>query len=75
MPAAAAFADAVRLGLGWGLVPEQIARGDIEAGVCRDLTPGRHLDVPLYWQCWRMRSEVLATLTAAVRDTAAVVLR
>jgi len=75
VPAAAAFVDAIRLGLGWGLVPEQIARGDLEAGVCLDLTPGRHLDVPLYWLCWRMESEVLAALTAAVRDAAAVVLR
>jgi LysR family transcriptional regulator (chromosome initiation inhibitor) len=75
VPAAAAFVDAIRLGLGWGLVPEQIARADIAAGAYADLTPGRHLDVPLYWQCWRMESAVLAALSAAVRDTAAVALR
>jgi LysR family transcriptional regulator (chromosome initiation inhibitor) len=75
VPAAAAFVDAIRLGLGWGLVAEQIARGDIAAGAFVDLTPGRHLDVPLYWQCWRMESAVLAALTAAVRDAAAVALR
>jgi LysR family transcriptional regulator (chromosome initiation inhibitor) len=74
VPAAAAFVEAVRLGLGWALVPEQIAVPDIEAGRFVDLTPGRHLDVPLYWQYWRMESAVLSALTAAVK-TAARVLR
>jgi LysR family transcriptional regulator (chromosome initiation inhibitor) len=75
VPAAAAFVDAVRLGLGWALVPEQIARDDIAAGRVADLTPGRHLDVPLYWQCWRMESAVLSALTAAVRTAARAALR
>jgi LysR family transcriptional regulator, chromosome initiation inhibitor len=75
VPAAAAFVDAIRIGLGWGLVPERIARADIDAGVYVDLTPGRHLDVPLYWQCWRMESAMLDALTAAVRAAAAVALR
>jgi LysR family transcriptional regulator (chromosome initiation inhibitor) len=75
IPAAAAFVDAVRLGLGWGLVPEQIAMPDIAARVYAEITPGRHLDVPLYWQRWRMESDVLAALTTAVRDAAAEVLR
>jgi len=75
VPAAAAFVDAVRLGLGWGMVPEQIARDDISAGRLVDLTPGRHLDVPLYWQYWRMESTVLTALTAAVREAAGAALR
>ncbi|MEV0729737.1 LysR family transcriptional regulator ArgP [Polymorphospora sp. NPDC050346] len=75
VPAAAAFVEAVRLGLGWGLVPERIAVEDIAAGRCVDLTPGRHLDVPLYWQYWRLESTVLTTLTTAVRAGAATALR
>ena len=75
VPAAAAFVDAIRLGLGWGMVPEQIADDDIAAGRLVELTPGKHLDVPLYWQCWRMESTALTALTTAVRAGAARALR
>jgi LysR family transcriptional regulator, chromosome initiation inhibitor len=75
VPAAASFVDAVRLGLGWALVPEQIARDDLAAGRLADVAPGRHLDIPLYWQRWRIESDVLAELTAAVKAEAAVALR
>ncbi|BCJ54271.1 chromosome replication initiation inhibitor protein [Actinoplanes sp. NBRC 14428] len=75
VPAAAAFVDAIRLGLGWGLVPERIADEDVAAGRLEELTPGRHLDVPLYWQFWRMESTMLAALTEAVKTAAAAALR
>ena len=71
VPAAHAFTEAIRLGLGWGLMPERTARVDIAAGRGVDLAPGRHLDVPLYWQYWRMESTALAALTAAVKAAAA----
>lgn len=75
VPAASAFVDAVRLGLGWGMVPEQIARPDIVAGRYVRLVEDAHLDVPLYWQYWKIESTVLSDLTAAVKAAAAAVLR
>jgi LysR family transcriptional regulator (chromosome initiation inhibitor) len=75
VPAAHAFVEAIRLGLGWGLMPERIARADIAAGRGVDLAPGRHLDVPLYWQYWRMESAALTALTTAVKAVAAEALR
>jgi LysR family transcriptional regulator (chromosome initiation inhibitor) len=75
VPAAAAFVEAIRLGLGWGMVPEQRALPDIAAGHYRPLLPGKYLDVPLYWQYWKIESAVLKDLTAAVRTTAATALR
>jgi LysR family transcriptional regulator, chromosome initiation inhibitor len=75
IPATGGFLEAIRLGLGWGMVPEQIARAEIAAGRCVELAAGRHLDVPLYWQAWRLESAVLAALTAAVRKAAAAALR
>jgi LysR family transcriptional regulator (chromosome initiation inhibitor) len=56
-------------------VPEQIAVADIAAGRYQDLTPGKFLDVGLYWQYWRMESEVLSALTAAVKAAAHAALR
>lgn len=75
VPAAATFEEAIRLGLGWGMVPEQHAVPAIAAGHYRPLVPGKFLDVPLYWQYWRIESAVLGDLTAAVRAAAAAVLR
>ena len=75
VPAAAAHVEAIRLGLGWGMVPEQVAEPDIAAGRYVRLVPGRHLDVPLYWQYWRIGSAVLDELTAAVEAAAATALR
>ncbi|GAB2628291.1 putative transcriptional regulator, LysR family protein [Paractinoplanes abujensis] len=73
VPSASAYIEAIRLGLGWGMVQEWIAREDIAAGRYHDL--GRHLDVPLYWQYWRIGSTVLEELTAAVKAAAAPFLR
>lgn len=75
IPAAAAFNRAIRTGLGWGMLFEREARADIEAGRLVEIRPGRHLDVPLYWQYWRMESTVLTALTTAVRAAAAAALR
>jgi len=75
VPATVAFGEAIRLGMGWGMVPEQIAGPDIAAGAYAPLVPGRFLDVPLFWQYWRIESAVLGELTAAVKAAAAEALR
>ncbi|MFC7548270.1 LysR family transcriptional regulator ArgP [Plantactinospora sp. GCM10030261] len=75
VPSVPGFSEAIRLGLGWGLVPEALARPDLAGGRCVDLAPGRHVDVPLYWQHWRLDSVVLRSLADAVREAAAVALR
>jgi len=75
VPSAAAFIEAIRLGLGWGMVQEQIAVDELAAGRCVRLDEHRHLDVPLYWQHWRLDSAVLDALTASVTAAAAASLR
>jgi LysR family transcriptional regulator (chromosome initiation inhibitor) len=72
VPSSGAFVDAVRLGLGWGMVPEEVATGDPRL---TELEPGRHVDVPLYWQHWNLDSPALAVLTESVRAAAATALR
>jgi LysR family transcriptional regulator, chromosome initiation inhibitor len=67
VPSSQEFAEAIRLGLGWGLLPEP------QCG--RDIADGSLVDVPLYWQRWRTPSRILDAVTEAVRSTAAEVLR
>lgn len=69
------FCDAIRLGLGWGMMPEQLAGPDLAAGRLVELAPKRFLDVPLHWQHWRLESAVLEELTTAVRAAAREALR
>ncbi|EHI41560.1 chromosome replication initiation inhibitor protein [Rhodococcus opacus PD630] len=72
VPGSSAFSDAVRHGLGWGLLPE-LHTGDDHGLV--ELDPSRPIDVPLYWQRWKLDSPILAALTTAVRDGAREALR
>jgi LysR family transcriptional regulator (chromosome initiation inhibitor) len=74
LPSSTAFIDAARMGLGWGMAPVQMAAEPLSCGELVEIAPRRHLDVPLYWQHWRLDSYVLATLTRAVRETARAVL-
>lgn len=75
VPSVVGFLDAIRHGLGWGMLPEGHLGAELAAGRCVELVPGRYLDVPLYWQCWKIESEVLAALTVAVKAGARQYLR
>ncbi|HJV99320.1 MAG TPA: LysR family transcriptional regulator ArgP [Arthrobacter sp.] len=75
VPSSAEFAQAIRLGLGWGLLPEQQCLADVRAGTLVELAPAEPVDVSLYWQRWKIDSPVLNQLSAAVRETASRQLR
>jgi LysR family transcriptional regulator, chromosome initiation inhibitor len=75
VPGSSAFVQAVRLGLGWGMVPDLQAAplpGEEELVV---LDPRGSIDVRLFWQQWRLSSPALERVAAAVRGRAAAVLR
>lgn len=74
VPSAEGFAEAVRLGLGWGLLPEAQAAPMLAAGEVVQLDD-QVVDTPLYWQRLRLESRMLARLTDAVVDAARVGLR
>lgn len=75
VPTSADFLEAVRLGLGWGMLPEPQLAPALDAGALVTLGGRSHHDVHLHWQRWRIDSAALATLTAVVRQAAAVHLR
>lgn len=74
VPAAQEFAEAIRLGMGWGLMSElELGNGSAARGLT-PVEPDGHVDVPLYWQQWRHGSAALAAVGDAVRR-ASVLLR
>lgn len=75
VPSSAEYAQAVGVGLGWGLLPDQQCLAGIRSGALAELAPGNPVDVALYWQRWKIDSPALNQLTAAVRETVARQLR
>jgi LysR family transcriptional regulator, chromosome initiation inhibitor len=71
IPGSTEFAEAVRLGLGWGMLPDQQTPGWESAGDLVDLDPGHHDDITLYWQQWSLRTPALDTVAALIADAAA----
>jgi LysR family transcriptional regulator, chromosome initiation inhibitor len=64
------YLAAIRAGLGWGAIPELLAAEHLASGALVEVAGGRHLDVPLHWQHWRIASAPLIALTDAVVTTA-----
>ncbi|MFD9980805.1 LysR family transcriptional regulator ArgP [Streptomyces massasporeus] len=75
VPTSEGFVEAVAAGLGWGLVPEPQADPLLRDGRLVGIAPGRPVDVPLYWQQWRLDSPALAQVADTVTATAAGTLR
>ncbi len=69
VPTAEGFGSAVRAGLGWGMFPESLA-ASYEAGGSFIRISEVHLDVPLFWQCWKLDSSLVEIITTAVRSAA-----
>jgi LysR family transcriptional regulator (chromosome initiation inhibitor) len=72
VPAAQEFGDAVRLGMGWGMMPEIEIGEDLRRGALLALAPGAFVDVTLHWQQWRHGSAALDEIAAAIQLAAGV---
>ncbi|MFE5672890.1 LysR family transcriptional regulator ArgP [Agromyces sp. NPDC056523] len=73
VPASNDFATAVKLGLGWGLLPgfqsdAELARGEL-VGI-----GGPPIDVPLYWQQWNLGSPLLDAIADGITRDARIAL-
>ena len=65
VPSSADFATAVRLGMGWGMLPPFQCHDDLAAGRLVGLG-GPPIEVRLYWQQWNLRSGLLDAVGAAI---------
>ncbi len=68
VPSSESFADVVRRGLAYGLVPEPQARSGLASGELVDLLPGTRLPVALHWHSWDMDTPLLGALRRALTE-------
>jgi LysR family transcriptional regulator (chromosome initiation inhibitor) len=74
VPASDPFADGIRLGLGYGMLPLEQCAALLAAGLLVDLTPALHMDVALHWHAWRIQPPRLERMGAALVKGARAVL-
>jgi LysR family transcriptional regulator (chromosome initiation inhibitor) len=70
IPATREFLDATLAGIGWGMNPLCLVKDMLADGRLIDLSPGKHVDVALYWQCARVGGRLLDALTKEVAAAA-----
>lgn len=70
VPASEAFVAAIRLGLGYGMVPELQIGDALERGELVDVLPDAATDVALYWHGWAQQPPRLERLAQRVMDVA-----
>jgi LysR family transcriptional regulator (chromosome initiation inhibitor) len=70
VPSSADYLRAIRLGLGWGMVPDLQLAGAPDGGDLVELDPDGVTDVVLYWQQWRLHSPALDRVAAAIQGAA-----
>jgi LysR family transcriptional regulator, chromosome initiation inhibitor len=75
VPSSHDFHEAIRRGLGWGMLLDAQAEADLESGATIPLPGAKPIDIPLFWQRWRLDSVALDDLSEAVRRAARAQLR
>ncbi|CAN5423896.1 ArgP/LysG family DNA-binding transcriptional regulator [soil metagenome] len=70
VPTSADFHEAVRRGLGWGLLSRPQLEPDLADGRLVALGARSHVDIALHWQRWRLESPTITRLSRAVRSAA-----
>lgn len=70
VPTSSEYLTAVRVGLGWGVVPLDQVGPLIDDGTLVRLSPEHVVDVALFWQRWKLASTTLDRLTDSVHAAA-----
>jgi LysR family transcriptional regulator, chromosome initiation inhibitor len=74
VPASAEYGEAIALGYGWGMLPEQQLRL-VEKRADLVVLSDEAIDVDLFWQQWSLRLDSLDAVGSALRDAARAHLR
>lgn len=63
IPSSESFVTAIKLGLGYGMVPELQLVSENKTDALVELLPEAKIEVPLYWHHWNQQSNPLQLLT------------
>ena len=63
IPSSSAFAEAIFMGLGFGLVPDHQIEQRLKTGQLIDLMPKLNIEITLYWHHWKQQALALDQLT------------
>jgi LysR family transcriptional regulator (chromosome initiation inhibitor) len=74
VPASDPYVQAIRLGLGYGMLPLEQCSAMLQSGALLDLTPDLYVDVPLYWHAWQIQPARLERMGAVLLKAARTVL-
>ncbi|HLV15940.1 MAG TPA: HTH-type transcriptional regulator ArgP [Pseudomonas sp.] len=70
VPGAEPHYQAIRHGLGYGMVPELLIRDALVRGEVLDLAPDAPCDVALYWHTWKVQSPRMEHLSRQIVEAA-----
>lgn len=70
VPVSADFAEAVRLGFGWAMLPDQQSAELVSRGELIELSAGEAVDVTLHWQQWALQTGALDRVAEAIGEAA-----
>ena len=75
VPGATSHFNAIRYGLGYGMVPELLLQANPDGKLVEMLTPKQPADVALYWHTWKVQSPRMEQLSRQIVAAARTVLR
>lgn len=70
VPSPEMFAEFIRQGCCYGVLPEQQSRPLLAESAIVDLAPAHTVRVDLYWHCWNLRSAVLENFSQRLANEA-----
>lgn len=74
IPSSESFVTAIKLGLGYGMVPELQLKAEQETNGLVELLPKAKIEIPLYWHHWNQQSKPLQLLTEYIVKHARLIL-
>ncbi|WP_299806369.1 LysR family transcriptional regulator ArgP [uncultured Shewanella sp.] len=70
IPSSESFLEAIKMGLGYGLVAHLQAKPLLDSGELVEIFPHKRMQVPLYWQHWNIKAKQTSIIYRALAMSA-----